>query len=187
MAEAISIAKDNLQRAQDRQSKYANNQRREETFVEGEEALLSTANFVTDSMKHRPSKKLTEKYVGPYKVVKMVSPVAAKLDLPSSMKIHPVFHIALLKKLTLRPNDWKQPDEVPPPPITIKDHEEYEVEKILDKRILKRGRGQSIQYFVLWKGYPMSDATWEPLSHLDHCKGLIEDYEASSSSQRGKM
>jgi len=45
------------------------------------------------------------------------------------------------------------------PPAELEDGEEvYKVETILNHR--KRGRGY--QYYVKWKGYPVSDASWEP-------------------------
>ncbi len=59
---------------------------------------------------------------------------------------------------------------------------EYEVEQILDKEV-KRGKPV---YLVKWKGYPESDATWEPVNNLGNVKNLIQQYEAShQDSQKG--
>ena len=52
---------------------------------------------------------------------------------------------------------------------------EYEVEKILDKRIHQR----RIQYLVKWKGYDDSENTWESLDNLQNCKKTIKEYEKS--------
>ena len=43
--------------------------------------------------------------------------------------------------------------------------EEYEVERILDKRQVRRGRSRTLntQYLVKWKGYNDYDNTWEPI------------------------
>ena len=63
----------------------------------------------------------------------MVSEVNYKLELPHTMRIHPVFHVSLLTR--------HQPDLIPgrsqppPPPVIIDGDEEYEVEEILDSKV----------------------------------------------------
>ena len=42
---------------------------------------------------------------------------------------------------------------------------EYEVEKILRHR-KRRGRGSGLEYLVLWKGFDVSEATWERAENL---------------------
>jgi hypothetical protein len=48
------------------------------------------------------------------------------------------------------------------------------VEKILDKRILLNG---TIEYRIKWKGYPMSEATWEPFVNLGSAIEMVQEYE----------
>ena len=47
---------------------------------------------------NQPSKKFRSRYIGPYKIIEKISSYAFKLDLPSNMEVHPVFHISLLKE-----------------------------------------------------------------------------------------
>ena len=55
--------------------------------------------------------------------------------------------------------------------------DEFIVEKILDKRIAKKGK---VQYLIKWKNYNNSeDNTWEPAENIDGYKNLIEVYEKS--------
>lgn len=57
---------------------------------------------------------------------------AYQLDLPKSMKMHPVFHVTLLDFAANDPvTGQRQP---PPPPIIVNQEEEYEIEEILDSR-----------------------------------------------------
>ena len=93
----LQVAKDSFYEAQDRQARNANQHRREDSFNVGDQVLLSTAHLQTDAEKRRPLKKLQAKFVGPYKIIAVISPMAYKLDLPSTMHVHPVFHISLLK------------------------------------------------------------------------------------------
>jgi len=53
------------------------------------------------------------------------------------------------------------------------EEEEYEVEKIVDKR-MKKG---SPEYYVKWKNWPDADNTWEPIANLESSQDLIEDFE----------
>lgn len=48
--------------------------------------------------------------------------------------------------------------ETKPPPLDSRRHI-YEYERILDKRIDEDGR---TMYLIVWRGYPLEDATWEP-------------------------
>jgi hypothetical protein len=170
----MKIAKDSLMEAQDRQTKYANQHRRHQEFKEGDQVLLSMRNINNPVDRQRPTKKLTNRFAGPYTITKVISATAYKLDLPATMKIHPVFHISLLKPYHLSPNDFER--STPPPAIITpeSDHEEYEVETILDKRILRNRP----QYLIKWMGYPLHDATWEPLENLENAKETIKEFES---------
>ena len=64
------------------------------------------------------------------------------------------------------------------PPEVLEDGKiEFEVERILDRRIQKFRNGRTrTEYLVHWKGYPSYDATWEPANNLDHSQALISEY-----------
>ena len=49
---------------------------------------------------------------------------------------------------------------------------EYEVEG----NLWHQGKGARCRYLVLWKGYPLHEATWEPESHLTNASDILEDY-----------
>jgi hypothetical protein len=110
-------------------------------------------------------------YLGPFKVEAEIGKNAFQLKLPSSMKVHPVFHASRLAP-------WK-PDQIPgrtlepPPPITTPDgEEEYEVEEILDSKIDKG----VLCYHVKWKGYDTSNNTWERKENLRNAEEALEEF-----------
>ena len=55
----------------------------------------------------------------------------------------------------------------------------YEIDRLLNKRIIKKGYGVSIQYLARWKGYGPEFNEWLAVSALKNAKELIDDYEKS--------
>jgi len=89
------------------------------------------------------NKKLSPKRYGPFPISKRIRPMAYQLQLPTSMKIHDVFHVDLL--LPYKEMEAYGTPFTRPPPI-INSEEEYEIEAILDAR--RKGRGRQLQYLV---------------------------------------
>ena len=100
----------------------------------------------------------------------MISPVAYGLDLPPAWRIHPIFHVSNLKRLQ-RSKEFER-EERPPSPVVVDGEEEYEVEAILRHK----GKGAQRLYLVMWKGYPITEASWEPELHLQNAPLILEDY-----------
>lgn len=168
----ISIARDNIHQAQESQSEQANKNRKNHDFKVGDLVLLASDNYGMSHLKHRPSKKLKPKWLGPFPITRIPSPTVLELQFPASSTAHPVVHVSMVKPFTSSPEKF---DRSPPrpPPVSIENNE-YEVERILGDRIF---RGKK-QFLVLWKGYPEDEATWEPLENLSGSKEAIQDYNA---------
>ena len=76
--------------------------------------------------------KLDYQRLGPLHIQQQINPVAYRLKLPVTMKVHLIFHVSFLepyKESTL--NERTQP---PPPFIQVDNHEEYKVDEVLDSR-----------------------------------------------------
>ncbi|QRV91972.1 Transposon Tf2-12 polyprotein [Ceratobasidium sp. AG-Ba] len=132
----------------------------------GDKVWLDARNIKTE----RPVAKLSAKKIGPYKVLKKEGTHAFKLDLPHTLKVHPVFHTSLVSLKKEDPFGRDPPQ--PPAEVTPEGEEEYEVEKILDSR----KRCNQVQYLVHWKGYGPESNTWEPLEHLDTAMGAVRKF-----------
>jgi hypothetical protein len=121
-------------------------------YKEGDQVWLEGKNLRIN----QPTAKLAPRRHGPFKVIKVLSPVSYQLQLPTQWSIHPVFHIDLLtpyrETITHGPNYQR------PVPELVDGEEEYSVEKILDSR--KFGRRRRLQYLVKWEGYPDLDNMW---------------------------
>jgi hypothetical protein len=178
-AAALAHAQENIKKAQERQSHYANQHRRKETFAIGDQVLLSCKNIrlLGDAKRTR---KFTSRFIGPYRVIGINNDNAYKLELPPNLRIHPVINISQLKKYhdgtTIFPS--RPPAQSRPDPEALDAHgvPSFEVERILDKRSVNRGT----QYLVKWKGYPDEESTWEPISNLTGSPIAISDYEQTA-------
>ena len=176
-ADAVQHAKTRLQEAQMRQARQANKHRRDLRFKVGDQVRLSTTNLRLPSTM---SKKLAARYLGPFTVDKIISPVAYKLQLPPTLKIHPVFHVSLLQPWHTDA-EFPQHQEVAPPGPVVEDDNQYTVHSLLDKRRVRYGRRQVIQYLVRWEGYGPQDDTW--VAETDIEDSLKRDYNATHHAQ----
>jgi len=131
MQEIQEKAKAVLNKVQKDMKKYADRYRGEvEEYKVGDLVLLSTKDLKYQ-MVGRRMEKLTERFVGPYKVKSIVSMNAIELELPSTVKIHPVVNVSRVQRYTSQVEGQKK--EMPQP-VVIKGEEEWEVEKIMNKR-----------------------------------------------------
>ncbi len=176
MHSARAAAKEHLLRAQEYQSRYYDKKHKPEVFHEGDLVLLSTKHI---NLAHQPNKKLSSKFIGPFRVQNAIGTQAYRLILPPHYRIHNVFHVSLLERWNSR-DDCD--DNTYPPGVTSEGDEVWEVEKILGKRVRK---GQ-LQYWLRWKGYDESWDTWTPASDFENMEELVQDFEKTQSSQQGK-
>jgi hypothetical protein len=79
-----------------------------------------------------PSRKLAPRREGPFEIAQVISPVAFRLQLPSTWKIHDVFHASLLS--SYRETAEHGPNYSNPPGDLISGEEEFELERILSHR-----------------------------------------------------
>jgi len=121
-----------LKKAQEDMKRQADRGRKEiEDWKKGDKVLLSTKDLV---FKERPARKLVDQYIGPYTIKEVVSTNVVKLQLPTSMKIHPVVNISWIVQYKEQVEEQKKEEEKP---IEIEEFEEWEIKKILNKRKIR--------------------------------------------------
>ena len=137
-------------------------------FAPSDKVWLLSANIRTE----RPSKKLDWKRLGPFTIDHRIGLQAYRLKLPPSMRIHPVFHVLLLEPyVTSTIPGRTQP---PPPPVVVENDLEYEVEAILDSAY----RRNKLYYKIQWKGYPVSEDSWQPASNAANAPDIVRAFHA---------
>jgi len=126
MKEVHKKAEAVLRKNQEEIRKYADRKRSEpEEYRVGDWMLLSTKDLKFQ-IKGRHSEKLTEQFVGPYKVKRIISTNAIELELSSTIKIHPVVNVS---RVYMYKDQVEGQKKEQPLPVIIKGKEEYEVEK----------------------------------------------------------
>ena len=99
----------------------------------------------------RPSAKLDVRRLGPFPVIGPVGSSAFRLELPPSIRIHPVFHVTLLEPYVGNPFPGR--DVPQPPPVIVDGDPEWKVASVLDSKFL-RGK---LYYLVDWEGFDESE------------------------------
>uniref|UniRef100_A0A8C5PE09 Gypsy retrotransposon integrase-like protein 1 n=1 Tax=Leptobrachium leishanense TaxID=445787 RepID=A0A8C5PE09_9ANUR len=164
-----------LQQAQDTYKTYADRKRRPSpTYSVGQKAWLSTKNLRLTC----PTKKLGPTYIGPFPISAIISPTAIRLQLPDNLRLHPVFHVSLLKL-------WTAPSApsqltIPLPPLQVDGDPEFEIHRILDSRYQRR----QLQYLIHWKGYGPEERSWEPARNV-HASRLLLRFHRSHPTKPG--
>jgi len=120
--------------------------------------------------KERPSKKLIEKYVEPYAIEEVVSSNVVKLKLPSLMRIHPVVNVSRIVRYKEQVKGQKKEKGKP---VEVEGVEEWEVEKILNKKKIR----EVVKYLIWWKDFMAEGDTWERRENLKNAEELIEEFE----------
>ena len=186
MQDVMKSATEQAKKAYEDMKRVADRRRRPVTFMEGAHVRMSTRNL---SFRDIPAK-LRKRFVGPFKVLERIGTNAYRLELPSKWRIHDVFHVSLLQP-------WYTGSFVHGGTPYIPDLEEdapedldmdvsdqsYTVDKLLRWRWVQKGRTRRREYLVLWQGYPLDEATWEPASHFDDAGFLRTLIERDSPSE----
>ena len=175
--ENIKEMKVRMQGAIDRQKLHADKKQRELIFQEGDLVKLNTRNLPIIL----GVRKLTDRFSRPFKIEKKISNSAYKLKLPSTYKIHPVFHVSQLEPVKVSQLFPREEEKAAPPVVPAENNssDEWEIEKILGER--KRYRRK--EYLIKWKGYPPEENSWVPEYNLTNAQEVLDEFYNSQRQQ----
>ena len=163
-----------LKRTQEEMKKYADHSRREtEEWKRGDRVLLSTKDLV---FKERPMRKLMERYVGPYVIEEVVLSNVVKLQLPTSMRIHLVVNVSRIVQYKEQVRGQKKEEGKP---IEVEGAKEWEVERILNKKKIRRVE----KYLVQWKGFTAEGDIWERKENLKNTGEALEEFKGRMNAE----
>ncbi len=130
----------------------------------------------------KPKAKWAPKRAGPFLIKRKVNNLAYELDFPPGYKVHPVVSVAHLFK----PEQGKDPydrEKVRPDPVQLDGEPEFEVERIVDRRVRKTRGRPKVEYLTKWVGYESAENTWESRQNLlVNCRAMVEDFDAKTGT-----
>lgn len=155
----LRTLKAHLEKAQYKMKMQANKRRIDRSYQVGHWVFIKLQPYRQLFFKNHAFHKLSAKFFVPLQIIAKVGPVAYTLTLPSHSKIHPTFHVSLLKKklgahtasvilLVVHSDLW---------------HALLEPEAILDRRLAKKHGKTIAQVLVTWMNAAPEDNTWEDL------------------------
>jgi len=119
-----------LGKAQEEMKKYTDRKRAEvNEYKVGDLVMLSTKDLKYQIVGRR-TEKLIERFVGPYKIKKIILLNTVELELPSTIKIHPVVNVSRIQRYIEQVEGQRKKK---PAPVVIEGKEKWEVERILNK------------------------------------------------------
>jgi len=179
------VLKSEIRQAQDRYQVSADARRLPAPDFKIGDTVFVKAKFFRTT---RPSKKLLEKYLGPYEIIAQPGSVSFTLRLPDSLRaVHPVFHVSMLEPATPNPFDGRS--DPPPPSIEVEGEPEYEIARIVDSKIDRRRRACKLLYKVIWLGYEDTEeeSSWLIATELEHASELLDDFHTSYPAKPGPL
>ena len=174
MEEVQGKAKATLAKVQEEMRWYADRKRGEVVeYKIGDLVLLSTRDLKWQ-MVSQSLEKLVGRFVGPYKIKTIISSNVVELELPATIKIHLVVNVSQIKWYVDQVDGQRKEA---PQPVVVEGEEEWEVEKILNKRKI-RGKDK---FLVRWKGFMAEGDTWESRKNLQNAGDLLKEFEEQYS------
>ena len=149
IAEAVDLQKESADRS------GRNNTTR---FKKNDNVLLSTLNLPKQALTNLGSNKLLPRFIGPFRIQEIISDGVYRLDIPSRMKIHPVFNIDKLKA-------YQDPLENPLTPSEPSQDREYDHAKPI--RVARSRSKTSRDNYISHEGCRVHRQPYRPRYHID--------------------
>jgi hypothetical protein len=157
--EKISLIRQRLTEAQNRQKSYADHRRRDLEFAVGDKVFLKVTPM-KGVTRFGKKGKLNPRYIGPYEILERVGSLAYRLALPPHLSgVHNVFHVSTLRKYVTDPSHVIEVES-----ISVREDLSYEEVpvRIVDKKENELRRRRIPMVKVMWSNHQTpAEASWE--------------------------
>nr|GEU73525.1 putative reverse transcriptase domain-containing protein [Tanacetum cinerariifolium] len=156
--QALQEIKERLKTTRSRQKSYADKRSKPLEFKVRDRVLLKVSPW-KGVVRFGNKRKLAPRYVGPFKIVECVGPVAYRLKLPQELScVHDMFHVSNLKKCLAEPYVQVPLDEIE---IDENLHFVEEPMEIVEQDVKKLKRRRIPLVKVRWNSRQGAEYTWE--------------------------
>ena len=141
--------------AQNRMKQLHDRKHRDPVYEVGDWVYVKVQPYRQLTLRPMANQKLSHRFYGPFQIMERIGPVAYRLDLPTTSRVHPVFHVSLLRarlgpKTSVGPIIHEPPEDEVVEPVRVLAKHRIRVEGRLETQIL-----------VEWLGRAADQATWE--------------------------
>lgn len=178
-------AKDFLSLAHRHQERGYNKGKRDIEFDVGDLVLIDPHALHLLRSIPGVGRKLQMKFDGPFEIQEKLGKYTYKLKLPSSYGIHPVLNSEHLEPYIQDATGLERPRKQ----LHREDFDkrpEYEVEAIVDEKLVKRGKRSVPYYLIKWKGFSDEENTWESKKNIRNAPEVLKQWTKSKGSAIGK-
>jgi hypothetical protein len=123
------------------------------------------------------TKKVFAQYINLFKIIQRIERLIYRLSVSFDWKIHSVFFVVQLKSVSDSAKDSFNRSRSTHSSSMTDTQNEYEIERILNKRTVKRDQEYFTKYLVRWQDYEFEYDRWYNIKNLQNAKNLINDYE----------
>ncbi|GJZ17629.1 putative reverse transcriptase domain-containing protein [Tanacetum coccineum] len=179
MTDKVVLIKEKLKAARDRQKSYADNRRKPLEFEVGDRVMLKVSPW-KGVIRFRKKGKLAPRYVGPFKILERIGPVAYRLRLPEELSgIHDTFHVSNLKKCLADASLHVPLDEIKIDKTLRFVEEPVE---IMDREVKSLKRSKIALVKVRWNSKCGPEFTWEREDYMKSKYPLLFVVRADESA-----
>lgn len=173
--EQMDAAKSHLAKAAKQMKKFADRTRRPTNYKVGDLVLVKFNPRQFKALRG-VNPNLVRKYEGPFRILAKVGKISYRLELPPSLKVHPVFHASVLKPYHEDKDDPSR-GQSSRAPITITASHDRDIEAIINYRAKqKRGQPAAAMFLVHWKDQSPEEATWKKYEDLWQFKDKVHEF-----------
>ena len=159
-----------LGKVQEEMKKYTDRKQGEvDNYKVGDLVMLSTKDLKYQMVERR-TEKLMERFVGSYKIKKIMSSNTVKLELLSTVKIHLVVNISRIHRYVRQVKEQKKEQ---PALVIIEGEKEWEIKRILNKQQVR----EKNKYLVCQKGFMVELDTQEGRENLENAQEAIKEFK----------